>query len=386
MEPQSLSSPVSSALAEQEPSRREPTVEEHIRTRSCLDILPSYVPGKPAADDGKVRFKLSSNESPFPPLPAVREALLASIDGLNRYPDMTALPLRTVLAQRVGVDPSQVVVSTGSVAACADLVRALVDPGDEVIYAWRSFEAYPIIVGTHGGHSVQVPLTEDLSHDLEAMAAAVTSRTKLIILCTPNNPTGLALTAHQIEDFLAAVPDHVVVAIDEAYREFVNPEQRLDALDIFHRHSNVVLLRTFSKAHGIAGLRIGYAIAHPQLATALAKVTLPFGANALAQAGALACLDEDSEYLLEERAATLREERQRIEDELRAQGWNIPRSQGNFIYLPLAHSSAEFAAFADEQGLVVRAYGTDGVRITVAEPEANDRIIEACGLWLKTSR
>ncbi|MDO5662488.1 MAG: aminotransferase class I/II-fold pyridoxal phosphate-dependent enzyme, partial [Brachybacterium sp.] len=249
-------------------STRDPQTSpvEDIRPRTVLEGLPAYVPGRPAPDDGKTRYKVSSNESPFPPLAPVAEAVAEAARTANRYPDMAAYALREALAADHGVELSQISVATGSVGVTGDLIRALVDPGDEVVYAWRSFEAYPILVGTHGGTSVQVPLTPAFEHDLDAMADAVTERTKLVLLCTPNNPTGPSLTTAQIQDFVARVPSHVVVAIDEAYREFVDPVRSPDTARLFREHGNVVLLRTFSKLQGIAGLRLGWAVAHPRLA------------------------------------------------------------------------------------------------------------------------
>src|SRR5699024_8166475 len=261
----------------------------------------------------------------------------------------------------------QIALSTGSVAVTGDLVRALVGEGDEVVFAWRSFEAYPILVGSHGGVGVQVPLTAAAEHDLEAMAAAITDRTRLVLLCTPNNPTGPSLSTEQVEDFLARVPDHVVVAIDEAYREFHDPATVAGTAGIFRRHGNVVLLRTFSKLQGLAGLRIGYAVAHPRLARALSQVTVPFGSSLPAQVAALASLRGDVQEELAERAAWIRDERSRVTAALAEQGWELPVSQGNFVFFPLGEESGAFAAFADERGLVLRAYGDDGVRATIAE-------------------
>jgi histidinol-phosphate aminotransferase len=279
------------------------------------------------------------------------------------------------------VDPAQIALSTGSVAVSGDLVRAVVGEGDEVVHAWRSFEAYPILVGSHGGISVRVPLTEAGEHDLEAMAAAITERTRLVLLCTPNNPTGASLSTEQVEDLLARVPEDVVVAIDEAYREFHDPATVLGTAGIFRRHGNVVLLRTFSKLQGLAGLRIGYAVAHPRLARALSQVTVPFGAAAPAQAAALASLEPAVQEELDRRAERIRAERSRVMAALSSQGWSLPASQGNFVYFPLGERSAEFAEFADARGLVLRAYGTDGVRVTIAEEEANDRLIRIAEAW-----
>ncbi|MBV7411536.1 histidinol-phosphate transaminase [Dermabacteraceae bacterium TAE3-ERU27] len=354
------------------------TPEEQVRFRPCLSKLPVYAAGKPAPDG----FKVSSNESPFTPPAKVREAIIAHIDGLNRYPSPAVEPLRSALAARHGVEPHQIVVSTGSVAVLGDVVRALVDEGDEVVYAWRSFEAYPILVGCHGGESVQVPLTAGLGHDLDAMAAAVTDRTRAVIVCNPNNPTGTVIGQAELEEFVAKIPAHVAVVIDEAYLEFIDAEAQIDAEAIFRRHANVLILRTFSKVHGIAGLRIGYAIAHPKMAAALRAVSVPFSANSLAQAGALACLDDEVHAELMKRAAHIRTERARVYAALEEQGWHLPpHSEGNFVYLPLAERTQEFAAFAAERGLITRAYASDGVRVTIGEDEANSRFIEIAREW-----
>lgn len=359
----------------------EPPVES-IRLRPALDALPAYVAGRPAPTDGPRRWKISSNESPFPPLPEVREAVREAVENGHRYPDMGSAALREAIAAEHGVGPSRICPSTGAVAVTGDLIRALVSEGDEVVYAWRSFEAYPILVGSHGGRAVPVPLTAGYEHDLEAMAAAITERTRLVILCTPNNPTGPSLSTGQIEDFLARVPEHVVVALDEAYREFHDPATVADTGAILARHGNVVLLRTFSKMQGIAGLRVGYAVAHPRLAAALHQVTLPFGASAPAQAAALATFHPAVRARLDEQAAWVRGERGRVQAALAAQGWQLPPSQGNFVYFPLGEDSPAFLAHAEEHGVVLRGYGTDGVRATIAEAEASDLLLQAAASWL----
>ncbi|PWH06544.1 aminotransferase [Brachybacterium endophyticum] len=373
-------------MLETPPETRPQAPAENIRLRAALESLPAYVPGRPAPEDGIRRYKVSSNESPFEPLPQVLEAVARATEHANLYPDMGAAELRSAIAEHhttrhLRIGPENIALSTGSVAVSGDLVRALVDQGDEVIYAWRSFEAYPILVRSHGGVDVQVPLTADHEHDLPAMAAAITDRTRLIILCTPNNPTGPALTTAQIEAFLERVPEHVVVALDEAYREFVDPVQVADTARLFAQHGNVVLLRTFSKMQGIAGLRIGYAVAHSRLAAALGQVTVPFGASSIAQAAALSTFDPDAAAELDHRAAWIRGERARMLQVLAAQGWDLPDSQGNFVYFPLGERSAEFTAFADARGLVVRAYGTDGVRVTVATREADDLLLAIAQEW-----
>ncbi|MDN5600482.1 MAG: histidinol-phosphate transaminase [Brachybacterium sp.] len=354
---------------------------ENIRLRPALENLPVYVPGKPSADDGVRRFKVSSNESSFPPIPAVREAVIASLDEMHLYPDAAGTALREALGGSHGVEHSQIALANGSVTVTADLVRALAGEGDEVVYAWRSFEAYPLLVGSHGATPVPVPLSSTGEHDLEAMASAITDRTRLVLLCTPNNPTGPSLSTEQVEDFLAQVPDHVVVAIDEAYREFHDPATVLGTAGIFRRHGNVVLLRTFSKLQGLAGLRLGYAVAHPRLAQALGQVAIPFGASRPAQVAALASLRPEAQEELERRVAWVRSERSRVLGALTAQGWELPDSQGNFVYFPMGEQTAEFAEFADARGLVLRAYGVEGVRATIAEQEANDLLIEIAGAW-----
>ncbi|MBB5830454.1 histidinol-phosphate transaminase [Brachybacterium aquaticum] len=364
-----------------ETSPRPDAPVETIRLRPALEDLPVYVPGKPPADDGIRRLKVSSNESSFPPVPAVREAVIATLDEMHLYPDAAGIALREALGENHGVEPAQIALSNGSVSVTADLVRALVGEGDEVVYAWRSFEAYPLLVGAQGGTSVQVPLTADAEHDLDAMAAAITERTRLVLLCTPNNPTGPSLSTAQVEAFLAQVPEHVVVAIDEAYREFHDPATVLGTAGIFRRHANVVLLRTFSKLQGLAGLRLGYAVAHPRLAAALGQVAIPFSASRPAQAAALACLEPTVAEELERRAEWVRTERSRVQQALAAQGWELPASHGNFVYFPLGEDTPAFAEFADARGLVMRAYGTEGVRATIAGQEANDLLIEIAAAW-----
>lgn len=348
-------------------------MSERVVIREILDSIPLYVPGKPAPRES---FKVSSNESPFPPVPEIREAVVSMVDGLNRYPDMAVVELREALAARYGVDYTQIHVSTGASAVLGDLVRATVDQGTEVVFAWRSFEAYPIIVQSHGGVCVPVPLTADFAHDLDAMAAAVSERTRLVLLCSPNNPTGTVIGTEELRSFLERVPQTVTVVLDEAYTEFADPEARADSAALFLEFENLVRVRTFSKVHGIAGLRCGYAVAHPRMAEALAKVTVPFGTNSLAQVAARASWEPSARAELNRRITWIRNERDRILSTVRDFGWNLPASHGNFIFLPLGERSEEFVGFAAARGLIVRGYGNDGVRITVGEKEANARTIE----------
>ena len=353
---------------------------ENIHVRSALESIPSYVPGKPAPANA---YKVSSNESPFEPLPEIRAALERELAGLNRYPDMAAVRLRTLLAAEHGVEPAQIHVSTGASAVLGDLVRALADQGDEVIFPWRSFEAYPILVQSHGATAVPVPLTELHELDLEAIAEAVTERTRLILLCSPNNPTGTVLSTPELVAFLERIPDTVTVALDEAYVEFADPGVRADSARAFEDFENLVRVRTFSKVHGIAGLRLGYAIAHPRLAMALDKVAIPFGASSLAQTAACVALEEPARTELAERVEWIRRERSRVQHALEGLdlGCTSVPSHGNFVYLPLGERTGEFVHFALERGLVVRGYGSDGCRITIAEEAANSRLIAIAQAW-----
>ncbi|MDQ4051973.1 MAG: histidinol-phosphate transaminase, partial [Actinomycetota bacterium] len=315
----------------------------HPQPRPHVATIPAYVPGKPPVPrDGLRTYKLSSNENPYPPLPGVVEAAEAAVTVMNRYPDMGNSALYAALSARLGVPPNHLAAGTGSVALIYQLLNAFCDPGDEVVYAWRSFEAYPIAVTAAGATSVQVPVTTDGRHDLAAMAAAVTDRTRVVLVCTPNNPTGPAVTQTELGGLLAAVPPHVVVVVDEAYVEFVRMDDAVDGLATYRAHPNVVLFRTFSKAYGLAGFRVGYAVAHEPIAAALRAVGLPFGVSAVAQAAAVASLE--AEPALFERVDALVAERERVVAGLREVGWQVPAPQGNFVWFALGDRTTEFAA------------------------------------------
>lgn len=348
---------------------------DQVRLRDALDALPAYKPGKPAAAvEGLTSYKISSNENPYPPLPSVARAVADAAQSFHRYPDMGATRLLEAIADNCGTQPENVTVGTGSVGLLQQLVQITCEPGDEVVYAWRSFEAYPIVIGLAGARSVQVPLDAEARHDLPAMAEAVTERTRLVIVCTPNNPTGPTVRTGELEEFLAAVPKDVLVVIDEAYLEFTDAEDVPDALAVQRAHPNVVVLRTFSKAYGLAGLRVGYAIASPRVAEALRKAAVPFGVSQLAQdavVASYAAMDE-----LDERVAHLKDQRRVVVDGLREQGWEIPDAQGNFVWLPLGEQTVDFAEAAAAQGLVVRPFAGEGVRVTIGEDEANARFLE----------
>ncbi|MFC1403095.1 MULTISPECIES: histidinol-phosphate transaminase [Streptacidiphilus] len=359
-----------------------PQPQQGPRLREALRGIPAYKPGKPAAGgDGAPAYKLSSNENPYPPLPGVLEAAVAAADSFNRYPDMGVSALVAELAQRFGVPESHIATGTGSVGVAQSLLQATSGPGDEVVYAWRSFEAYPIIVQISGATSVQVPLTEEDGHDLDAMLAAVTERTRLIFVCNPNNPTGTAVRRDELERFLDAVPADVLVVLDEAYCEFVRDGEVPNGIDLYRDRPNVCVLRTFSKAYGLAGLRVGFAVAHEPVAAALRQTAVPFGVSQLAQDAAVASLRAERELL--RRVDALVDERTRVVAALTAQGWTVPDSQANFVWLRLGERTLEFAAACEAAGVVVRPFAGEGVRVSIGEVEANDLFVETAGVFRK---
>ena len=333
------------------------------------------MPGRPPTPrEGLTTYKLSSNENPYPPLPGVLAAAEQAAAAMNRYPDMAGVDLYAALSAKLGVPTSDLALATGSVALIYQLLQAFCEPGDEVVYAWRSFEAYPIAAAVAGAASVRVPVRPDGRHDLDAMLAAITERTRVVMVCTPNNPTGPAVTQSELDTFLAAVPSHVLVVVDEAYVEFVRMADAVDGVATYQRRENVVLTRTFSKAYGLAGLRIGYAVGPAPLAAALRAVSLPFGVTSVAQAAAVASLAAEAALL--ERVDALVAERARVLDGLRAGGVEVPDAQGNFVWFGVGDRALDLAAACDEVGVVVRPFAGDGVRASIGEPEANDRLVE----------
>ncbi|WP_166973063.1 histidinol-phosphate transaminase [Brevibacterium atlanticum] len=343
------------------------------RLRSALDTFPPYIPGKPPRQvDGLRSFKLSSNENFLPPLPAVLDAMVAHATDPAHYPDDAALTLREGLAGRLGVGIDELVVTTGASELLVALTQITSDASTEAIYPWPSFEMYPQTTGLAGSARIEVPLTADGRHDLPAMARAITDRTSLIILCSPNNPTGPVLTDTEVRAFLDEVPDHVLVALDEAYWEFATAPDRVRGLELVKDHANLVLLRTFSKAHGLAGLRVGYAVAHPQVITGLLKAVIPFGVTDLSQAAAVESLKHWDEVL--ERSRSIAATRDAFAQALRAQGWDVPEAQANFVWLPLGEKSGAFEDACVEQAVAVRNLGA-GVRISIGEDEALERVL-----------
>ncbi len=351
----------------------------HVPLRPAVADLPAYVPGA-RAPVGAAAYKLSSNENPYPPLPGVLAAIADAAADVNRYPDMYATELTVALAQRLDVEPDCVVAGTGSVAVLGHVLAAVCGAGDEVVVPWRSFEAYPIAVAVAGAVPVHVPIGADGRLDLPAMAAAVTKRTRVVLVCTPNNPTGPAVRSDELAALLDAVPPDVLVVLDEAYVEFVRDPQVPDGLAVLAEHRNVVVLRTFSKAYGLAGLRVGYAVARPRLATGIRAVATPFGVSHVAQRAAVVSLSVADQLLA--RVETVVAERARMLSGLRAQGWTVPDSQANFVWLPLGERSTAFAADAAAAGVLVRPFAGDGVRVSVGETEATDLLLEVTADWV----
>jgi histidinol-phosphate aminotransferase len=345
-----------------------------VRVRSSLAELPSYVAGRklPGA------VVLASNETPYGLLPGVAGRLAELAGGVSRYPDLGATTLVRAIADHHGVDPERIAVGAGSSEVCGQLLHAVVGAGDEVVFGWRSFEAYPILTAVAGGTAVRVPLREH-GLDLDAMAAAVTARTRLVFVCNPNNPTSTAVGESALRDFVDRVPGDVLVVVDEAYREYADPALVPDALALLGDRPNVVVLRTFSKAYGLAGLRAGYCVAPQEIAAHVRKTQVPFSVSALAQEAAVVALGERAEVA--RRAALTAAERGRVTGRLRDLGFEVPASQANFVWLPLVDDSADFALHCLDGRVVVRPFPGEGVRVTIGLPEENDTLLALAAAW-----
>jgi histidinol-phosphate aminotransferase len=353
-------------------------VKPPVRLRPEIVALPVYQQGKPASASA---FKLSSNENPFEPLPGVVEAVHAAT-AFNRYPDASALALREKLADKFTLSTAEVHIGSGSVALLAQLILAAAGPGDEVLYSWRSFEAYPGLVTVSGATSVQVPNRADHGHDLPEMAAAITDRTRVVIVCSPNNPTSTIVTADEFEAFMAVVPRDLLVILDEAYIEFVGiggntaDAQAVNGEGLLSRYPNLVVLRTFSKAYGLAGLRVGYALGPASILDAARSTAIPLSVTGPATAAAIASLAAEKQLLA--RVRVIAERRDALWQALTEQGWNIPAPHGNFIWLPTGGQTQVAATRLGEAGLVVRAFAPDGIRVSIGEEEAMDKLREIC--------
>jgi histidinol-phosphate aminotransferase len=318
------------------------------------------------------RDDLSMNETPYPPLPTLRRVVEDGAAFLNRYPDRAAGALTAGLARQLGVAPETILVGPGSAGLCQHMVQAF-GPKPDVVHAALSFEGYPLIVRNAGATSVPVPM-DGYAQDLPAMAAAVTGSTRCVLICNPNNPTGSVLHRTELTGFLDRIPADVPVVIDEAYRHFVTDPDVPDAIDLYHAYPNVCVLRTFSKAYGLAALRIGYAVVPPRLAMPVRMVGLVYFPGALGQAAALRALAPDVTAELDERCATLVRARTQLIGDLRGLGVTVAPSEANFVWLPLGERATSFAEAAKAAGILVLALDGLGVRITVGSDEANSRL------------
>jgi histidinol-phosphate aminotransferase len=348
------------------------------RPRPAVEHMPAYRPGKAAAqaeaEHGITNaIKLASNENPLPPIQSIVDAVTAAARGANRYADHRATAVRERLSAWLDVGPEHITVGSGSVGLLQQLFLTYVDPGDEVVYPWRSFEVYPVYTQLMAGTAVTTPLNSEHAFDLAAVAAAITDRTKLVLLATPNNPTGTALSTGDLATLLDGISPATIVVIDEAYREFLDPSLGDPVRDLIPRYPNVVVTRTFSKAQGMAGIRAGYAIADPGVVASIDKTLFPFAVSALAQAAAIAAIDAEDE--IGERVANILSERARVIAELTAIGWKLPDAQANFVYLPIGERTDEIYLGLERRGVVTRPFPNEGIRVTISTPEENDRFL-----------
>jgi histidinol-phosphate aminotransferase len=348
------------------------------RPRPAVELMPAYRPGKAAsqaeAEHGITNaIKLASNENPLPPIQSILDAVAAAAAGANRYADHRATAVRERLSSWLGVGVEHVTVGSGSVGLLQQLFLTYVDPGDEVVYPWRSFEVYPVYTQLMAGTAVTTPLTSAYAFDLDAVAAAITDRTKLVLLATPNNPTGTALSTGDLATLLDGISPATIVVIDEAYREFLDPALGDPVRDLVPNHPNVVVTRTFSKAQGMAGIRAGYAIAHPEVIADVDKTLFPFAVSALAQAAAIAAIDAEAE--IAERVGNILSERARVIAALSTAGWHLPDAQANFVYLPIGERTDEIYLGLERRGVVTRPFSNEGIRVTISTPDENDRFL-----------
>jgi histidinol-phosphate aminotransferase len=332
--------------------------------------LPAYKQGKSLAGG----FKLSSNENPFPPLPGVLEAVQAASAGFNRYPNAAAPELTSLLAGIHGVADDQVVIGAGSVSLLVQLIQAAAGAGDEVLYSWRSFEAYPWMPTLTGAQSVRVPNRADHGHDLDAMLAAITARTRVVIVCSPNNPTSTVVGHDEFRAFMDRVPTDLLVILDQAYIEFTLDSTAVSGMALLNEYPNLVVLRTFSKAYGLAGLRLGYGIGHPAVISAAKTTGIPLGITDQAQAAGIASLA--SEGLLAQRVEVIAERRDALWAGLLSLGFDVPRPHGNFVWLPLGEHTAAASDLYSVNGMTVRAFPPEGLRISVGEHESVEKLLE----------
>ncbi|MBK6804207.1 MAG: histidinol-phosphate transaminase [Betaproteobacteria bacterium] len=356
------------------------------------DIAP-YVPGKPVEElarefhlDPAGIVKLASNENPRGPSPKALAAIATAAADVTRYPDGNGFALRSALASRLGVAPECLVLGNGSNDVLELVTQAFLTPGDEAIYAQHAFAVYPLATHARGAKGVEVP-AKDHGHDLPAMLAAVTPRTRVVFVANPNNPTGTWIGAAAMEAFVANVPREVVVVLDEAYDEYLAPSDRSRSISWIARYPNLIVSRTFSKAYGLAALRVGYGVMDASVADLLNRVRQPFNVNSLAQAAAIAALG-DAAYV-EESARSNREGMRQIEAGLAKLGVAFVPSHGNFLLVNVGDGARVYAALLRD-GVIVRPVANYGLpaflRVTVGLPAENERFLAALGRALSSPR
>ena len=352
----------------------ERVVKPHIRE------LAAYEPGKPPEAlerelgiEGAI--KLASNESPLGPSPRAIAAVRAALEGVHRYPDGACTALRGKLAERLGVDGAQLVFGCGADELLELVAKAFLGPGDEAVFAWPSFAMYPIVVGGMGALPVAVPLDASLVHDADAMRAAITERTRVVFLCNPNNPTGTSIGAEVFDAFAASLPEELVLVVDEAYVEYARRPDFPDALAWVARRPGTLVLRTFSKIYGLAGLRVGYGVADPELADYLNRARHPFNVNRLAEVAAVAALDDEAHA---ERSRRVNAEgAEYLTRELAALGVEVWPSDANFLLIRAGEGTFDKL---QREGVIVRPLGgfgmPDFLRVSIGLPEENERLVK----------
>jgi histidinol-phosphate aminotransferase len=347
-------------------------VSEPPRLNSIARDFRPYQPSQLACSADGRAYLLARNETPFGPLPSVISAITAAAAQSHRYPDPLSAELAGELAGRLDVPADNLVVGAGSVAFIQAILAAVAEPGANVIYAWRSFELYSLLAGLAGLASVRVPLVAE-RHDLEAMSAAVDARTRLVMVCNPNNPTGTAVTKEALVSFLDSVPAGCLVVLDEAYGEYMRCPG--PGAELFRDRPNLIVLRTFSKAYGLAGLRVGYMLAHSYITSRIRNMCLPFGVSHVAQAAAVASLRAERELL--DRVTLTVAERTRVRAALLARGYVVPPSEANFVWIRLGRETTSFAARCAHAGVNVQPYPGEGVRVTIGSAEDNEAFLAA---------
>lgn len=353
-----------------------------LRFRPEIAALKPYVVGRQLEDVARAHgldpadiVKLTANEGPEGPFPGVVEVAARALSGSNRYPDNACWDLGHALADDLGIDFSNLLFGAGSVALLAEIVSALGGPGTRIVYGWPSFVMYRFAAIWAGSQYMEVPLLADMSLDLAAMAEAIDDDTTVVVVCNPNNPTGTIKSAEEVEGFIESVPESVLVIVDEAYHEFVTDPRYRTEIPLAVSRPNVVVLRTFSKIYALAALRIGYAVATPDLLTEVRKVQAPLTVNRVAQVAAKASLGQPEE--LDRRRTENAARRHHLTGALQERGLDVAESHTNFLFFDLGDRAGEIIEVMTAKGVIIRGMGEGRVRATIGNDEENRRLLEA---------